>query len=175
MKNVLLYLMLAATLCLSACSDDNEILEPEYLEVSYASISGTWQLSEWNNAPLPEGCYCYLVIERKADEESGYRILHIYQNIDSGLSRHLTSDYWLEEDEAHPEESEDGLSAVIEGMYHHSAGFWNHTYTINCLLADRMTWTATDDTSDVSLYVRCDEVPADILAGTRCIPAQPEY
>ena len=68
MKNILVYLMLAATFLLSACDKDDKMLEPSYLPVTYANIAGTWQLAEWNGVEMSEGRYCYLVIKRKADE-----------------------------------------------------------------------------------------------------------
>lgn len=71
MKNILVYLMLAATFLLSACDKDEKMLEPSYLPVTYANIAGTWQLAEWNGVEMSEGRYCYLVIKRKADEETG--------------------------------------------------------------------------------------------------------
>ena len=117
MKNILVYLMLAATFLLSACDKDEKMLEPSYLPVTYANIAGTWQLAEWNGVEMSEGRYCYLVIKRKADEETGKRALEIYTNIDSDKSHLLTSTYELEEDE--------DLGSIISGIYDHAAGFWN--------------------------------------------------
>ena len=65
MKNILVYLMLAATFLLSACDKDEKMLEPSYLPVTYANIAGTWQLAEWNGVEMSEGRYCYLVINAK--------------------------------------------------------------------------------------------------------------
>lgn len=130
MKNILVYLMLAATFLLSACDKDEKMLEPSYLPVTYANIAGTWQLAEWNGVEMSEGRYCYLVIKRKADEETGKRALEIYTNIDSDKSHLLTSTYELEEDE--------DLGSIISGIYDHAAGFWNNSYLISELEADRM-------------------------------------
>ena len=54
MKNILVYLMLAATFLLSACDKDEKMLEPSYLPVTYANIAGTWQLAEWNGVEMSE-------------------------------------------------------------------------------------------------------------------------
>lgn len=168
MKKLFVYVMCVAAMLLSACSDDDEkMLEPEYLPVTYAQIEGIWSLAQWNGQPLDDGRYCYLVIGRRADEETGLRPLEIYQNLDSSKSRHLTSDYWLEQDEEDLDET--GLTALISGVYRYSAGFWNNTYRISALEADRMTWTVTDDVLDVSLYERCSSVPDDVLQGTRSL------
>lgn len=161
MNKLLTYCMLAAALLMAACNDDDTIVEPQYLPATYANVAGTWQLAEWNGEKLDEERYCYLVIHRRPDDETGERTLEIYANIDSDKSHHTTSIYELEEDE--------DLGTIISGMYDHSAGFWNNSYVISGLEANRMVWTVTDDDSDVSVYVRCESVPDDIVAGTRSV------
>ena len=56
----------------------------------------------------------------------------------------------------------DEESGVVSGRYDHTLGDWNHSYHVTELTAGRMVWTATDDPSDVSVYVRVDGIPADI-------------
>lgn len=165
MKNIFVYLMLAMTFLLSACNDDDKILEPEYLPVTYANLAGTWQLKEWHGEALGEGRYCYLIINRKANED-GNRTLEIYMNMDSDKSRHITSIYELEDDE---EMDENPCTAIISGMYDYSAGFWNNSYLVSEVDASRMVWTVMEDTEDTSVYMRCDGIPEDILAGTRTV------
>lgn len=153
-------LMLAVTLC--ACSDDDERVKPDAnLPVNYASIAGIWQLATWNGAEMNDECYLYMIIDRKADDQSGRRAFQTYQNIDSSKSRHLTSTYELTDDE--------DRGVIISGMYDHSAGFWNSEYFITDLSGDTMTWTVTDDDSDRSVYIRCEAIPEDILNGTRAL------
>ena len=48
-------------------------------------------------------------------------------------------------------------------MYDYENGDWNHRYIIRNLFSDRMTWIATDDAQNVSVYVRCEGVPQEIL------------
>ena len=74
MKNIVTYLMLVTAFLLSACSEEEMMSEPEYLPVNYANIAGTWKLSEWNGQEMGEERYCYLVIGRKADEDTGKRL-----------------------------------------------------------------------------------------------------
>lgn len=50
-----------------------------------------------------------------------------------------------------------------------ACGFWNNSYLISELEADRMVWTVLEDAEDVSVYVRCEKVPEDIMNGTRAI------
>lgn len=167
MRNKFIYLMLVMTVLLSACSsDDDPIEEPKvFLPVNYANIAGTWQLAEWNGEALEGGRYCYLVINRKANDD-GERTLTIYMNMDSNKSRCITSVYELEDDE---EMDENPYTAYISGMYDYSAGFWNNDYIISEVESDRMVWTVVGDADDRSVYVRCDDVPEDIIAGTRAI------
>lgn len=166
MKNIFTTLLLAATCLLSACNDDDAPAVKEYLPVTYANIAGTWKLSEWNGEATTDDRYCYLVIERKANEETGNRALTMYTNIDSDKSRTITSVYELEDN---IEMDEDPATAIIKGIYDHSAGFWNNDYLISEVDSDRMVWTVTEDADDISVYVRCEAVPEDIVAGTRAI------
>lgn len=144
---------------LSACNDDEPVPGPQDIPVNYANISGTWRLAEWNGEQMDDKRYLYMVIERRPDEETGLRKIELYQNIDSSKSRHLTGTYELEEDE--------DLGTIIRGIYDHSSGFWNNSYIINGLTDGQMVWTVEEDASDVSVYIRCQEIPEDILNGTR--------
>ena len=165
MNKIIFCTLFALTCLFSACSDDDEVLEPAYLPVTYANIAGTWQLKEWRGEELGEGRYCYLVINRKANEEDEHT-LEMYMNIDSDKSRHITSIYELEDDE---DMDEAPTTAYISGRYDYSAGFWNNDYLVSEVEPNRMVWTVVNETEDVSVYIRCDAVPEDILAGTRAI------
>ena len=56
-----------------------------------------------------------------------------------------------------------------QGALRLACGFWNNSYLISELEADRMVWTVLEDAEDVSVYVRCEKVPEDIMNGTRAI------
>lgn len=152
MKNFLkstLLLLFAAT-AFTGCEKDKSYEDPG-LEVSLYNISGTWKLASWNNgAELAEGSYVYL--------ELAYRdgnTFTIYQNLDSFGPRRITGSYNLYTDES--------LGSVIRGMYDYENGDWTSRYIIRDLYADRMTWIATDDAGNVSIYERCDGIPQEIL------------
>ena len=53
-----------------ACNkvDDSQGNGPEPLEVNTNNISGKWELVEWNGAPMAEGTYVYMDIERALDK-----------------------------------------------------------------------------------------------------------
>ena len=58
---------------------------------------------------------------------------------------------------------------IISGEYDYWMGEWNSSYIVTELRSDSMIWTVKDDSGDISVYIRCAEVPADIIAGTRVI------
>lgn len=151
MKNLLKFtLLLMFAVTFAGCEKDKSYEDPG-LEVSLYNISGTWQLETWNNgAALAEGSYVYLEISYR----DGNRFT-IYQNLDSFGPRRITGSYNLYTDES--------LGSVIRGMYDYENGDWTSRYVIRGLYTDRMTWIATDNAENVSLYRRCDAIPQEIL------------
>lgn len=146
-------LLVIALLCLgfAACSsDDDEPVEPS-LEVTPASLNGTWKLVEWNNGEqVPEGVYCYLVFNRRE------QTFEIYQKFDSMYGRHITGSFKITNDPY--------KGYVVSGSYDYNRGDWNQSYIVTRLLASgTMTWTADGNATDVCRYERCSEVPADII------------
>lgn len=147
MKKILKFGILAvlAVSALCSCTDENTAEEVVYLPVTANNISGTWQLAEQAGAPLAEGAYVYLDIVRRDTEFTVYEKVGTFAtDIDTGI-------YSIDEE-----------TGVISGRYDHSYTDWNHSYVISELTADRMVWTATDDATDVSVYVRVDSIPEDI-------------
>lgn len=151
MKNLLkISLLLLLAVGLTACDDDKSYDDPG-LEVSLYNLSGTWKLDSWNNGEaLAEGSYVYIELSYRDGNE-----FTIYQNLDSFGPRRITGTYNLSTD--------DSLGSIIRGMYDYENGDWNHRYIIRNLFSDRMTWIATDDAQNVSVYVRCAGVPQEIL------------
>ena len=41
------------------------------------------------------------------------------------------------------------------------------SYIVSGLTDTSMIWTAKEDMGEMKVYTRCNEVPADIIAGTR--------
>lgn len=155
-----LFKLLLASLVLFtavACESDEDTTGPKYLEVTYANIAGTWKLTSWNDVEQTENPYMYLVLDRKEHK------FDMYQNLDSGKSRHITGTYTLvmEDDRM-----------IIKGMYDHASGFWNHDYFISELGLEQMTWTITDNENDISVYTRCETIPEDVINGTRATIGQ---
>lgn len=145
-----LLILLTCLFCLSSCSK-NEELQEVALEVNSNNISGTWQLTEWNGAQLPEGSYCYLILERRDKK------FKLYQKIDSMYGRYITGTYELETDPY--------LGSIISGDYDYGAGDWNNSYIVtNLMPSGTMTWTVKGNSDDVTLFRKCSDVPADVIA-----------
>lgn len=142
-----LTLLAAAALCLGACDEDKTYEDPG-LEVTPHNISGAWQLAEWNGTTLAEGTYIYIEFTRKD------QLFTMYQNVDSFSARKRTGRYDITTDVE--------LGAIIMGAYDYGIGDWSHRYIVTDLHEDTMVWTAQDDPTIVSVYRRCDEIPAEI-------------
>ena len=89
MKNIFKLMALFAFLfCLTSCDDDEPVIPT--LEVTPANLNGTWELSEWNGAPLAEGTYCYITFNRKE------QTFEMYQKFDSMYARYITGNFSIE-------------------------------------------------------------------------------
>ena len=148
---MLLCTMLLATFV--ACNDDDDVKDA-ILEVNYKNLNGTWRLSEWNGKEMNEELYCYITFDRK---EHTYIM---YQNLNSMYSRKLTGSFLIEE-------KEDGF--ILSGTYDFGKGDWANKYIVTEMLDNSMKWIVKDNQEDISVYVRCEKVPDDILTRTRSL------
>lgn len=131
----------------------NKIEDPqgngsEPLEVNTNNISGKWELVEWNGAPMAEGTYVYMDIERG-------KTYTMYQNLDSfkKIPHVITGSYNLAAD---PE-----LGAIIRGSYDHDNGDWSHRYIIKDLYENEMFWVAKDDPAFTQKFCRVSTIPVE--------------
>ena len=135
------FLALMSVVMFAACSDDDGYQETT-LDVTPHNIAGSWRLESWSGEELAEGNYVYIDIVRND------RTYTLYQNIDSPQLRVITGRYFIETD---PE-----FGAIIRGNYDYGNGEWAHRYIVTDLTAERMVWTAKDNSEDVSVYVRAE-------------------
>ena len=131
----------------------NKIEDPqgngsEPLEVNTNNISGKWELVEWNGAPMAEGTYVYMDIERG-------KTYTMYQNLDSfkNIPHVITGSYNLAAD---PE-----LGAIIRGSYDHDNGDWSHRYIIKDLYENEMLWVAKDNPAFTQKFARIASIPVE--------------
>ena len=136
-----------------ACNKDNE--EPVVYEtVNYATINGTWMLTELNGKALEEGQYVYITFNRKE------HTFEMYDNMGSMYSHKSTGTFEITED--------DELGYVLTGEYDFSRDPWNE-YIVSEMTDETMKWTVKDNAEDVSVYTKCAEIPAEVLAGSRSL------
>ncbi|MGN1210138.1 MAG: hypothetical protein ACI4TM_00510 [Candidatus Cryptobacteroides sp.] len=161
MKNVL-YRLLLPQMALVALSCTKDVVAEQEIVVDYATVSGVWQMTQWCGEAVgsaqDDTRYFYMDINMSADE-SGKHCLVLYENLNSSKSHKLESVYRIVTD--------DSGNAVILGYYEYGAGAWEHEFVISELTVDSMTWTALDESGDVRVFIRCESVPEDIVAGTK--------
>lgn len=148
MKRFLKKMALMLVLVLASCTRDEETA-PQQLEVTPNNISGIWTLSEVNGEQLPDGLYCYIEFVRRD------RIYTMYQKFDSMYPRRLTGSYEITKDEY--------KGYILSGKYDYGTGNWNNSYIVTELYEGSMLLTADAQSGDVCKYVRCNEVPDEIV------------
>ena len=144
-----LLLAVAMITFVSSCVNDMSP-EVEYLDVTSNNIAGTWQLVQWQGAPLTDGTYLYVEFVRKGNKFT------IWQNFDSigQLPHVVTGEYNIDTDQER--------GAILLGKYDYSEGLWLHDYEVDDLTASSMKWTATDDPTFVQIFERVDKIPAEL-------------
>ncbi len=147
--------LLLAVLCFGACSNEIDDLTPKSLEVTPNNISGYWMLSEYNGMEIPQDVFFYVEYVRKD------RKFVMYQKFDSMYPRRITGVYSIEKDKYG--------KAILNGVYDYSMGDgeWNNRYYVTELLENSMILTADSKTADICKYVRCNEIPAEIIEAAR--------
>lgn len=139
---------LMLVLVLAACTREEETA-PKPLEVTPNNISGIWTLTEVNGEQLPDGLYCYIEFVRRD------RTYTMYQKFDSMYPRRLTGTYEITKDEY--------KGYILSGKYDYGTGNWNHSYIVTDLYEESMLLTADSQSGDICKYVRCNEVPFEIV------------
>ena len=131
-----------------ACSPDED-LTPQSLDVTPNNISGVWKLADVNGEVLPEGVYCYMEFVRRD------RTFTIYQKFDSMYPRRLTGSFEITKDEY--------KGYILSGKYDYGTGYWNNSYIVSSLFENFMVLTVDGENGEVCKYVRCNEIPAEIV------------
>ena len=120
---------------------------PPDLPITYANISGIWELKTWKGTSLPKDSWCYIEFSR------GDHTFVMHQNLDSMYDRVLTGTYTITRDEYE--------NYIIKGTYDWGKGAWANSYYVTDMVYDgsSMKWTSTNDDSDVIIYARIEEMP----------------
>lgn len=153
MKSILkIAAMFMLVFSFSACSEESEFV-PQSLDVTPNNIAGIWKLEEVAGKEIPEGTFCYIGYVRRD------RKFTIYQKFDSMYPRCITGTYSIEKD---PHKG-----YVLSGKYDFGMGDWNNSYIVKALYETTMTLVVDAENGETSKYVRCNEVPADIIDSIR--------
>lgn len=143
-----IYLLAVLSIGMTACDKDKDpVIEPQ-LEVNYRNVSGNWELTEWKGEVLPKELDCYLKLNRLDNT------FEIYDNLGSMYPVKTTGTYEISGDKY------DGY--ILTGVYDYTHEDWNE-YMITSLTQSVMTLVKKEDLSDISVYSRCDSIPAHIL------------
>ena len=148
MKRFLKTMALMLVLSFVACTN-NEELAPKSLDVTPNNVAGIWKLDELNGDTIPDGLYCYIQFVRKE------RKFKMYQKFDSMYPRCITGTFSITKD--------DHKGYILDGKYDYGTGNWNNAYIVKSLFAESMLLAADVENGDLCKYIRCNEIPAEIL------------
>lgn len=121
---------------------DNEQPLPQP-DVTYETIAGAWQLTEWRGEALSEQTFLYI----EFDDES--RRFEMWDNIGSMYTQHKSGTFSIAQN--------DQKEFVLTGTYDNGVGDWANVYTVRMMAqGEKMVWYAEDENS---VFSRISEIP----------------
>ena len=121
---------------------DNEQPLPQP-DVTYETIDGAWQLTEWRGEALSEQTFLYI----EFDDES--RRFEMWDNIGSMYTQHKSGTFSIAQN--------DQKEFVLTGTYDNGVGDWANVYTVRMMAqGEKMVWYAEDENS---IFSRISEIP----------------
>ena len=121
---------------------DNEQPLPQP-DVTYETIAGAWQLTEWRGEALSEQTFLYI----EFDYES--RRFEMWDNIGSMYTQHKSGTFSIAQN--------DQKEFVLTGTYDNGVGDWTNVYTVRMMAqGEKMVWYAEDENS---IFSRISEIP----------------
>lgn len=121
---------------------DNEQPLPQP-DVTYETIAGAWQLTEWRGEALSEQTLLYI----EFDDES--RRFEMWDNIGSMYTQHKSGTFSIAQN--------DQKEFVLTGTYDNGVGDWANVYTVRMMAqGEKMVWYAEDENS---IFSRISEIP----------------
>lgn len=140
--------IMASALLISGCDNtDNESNNKKELNkgVTYYTINGAWQLTEWNDAPLAADTHLYILLDRTNQH------FEMWDNFDSMYSTMRSGSFTLTTDEL-------GRS-VISGWYDYGVGDWTNDYIVELNAErDNMLWSSVSG-NETMQFVKIDKIP----------------
>ena len=121
---------------------DNEQPLPQP-DVTYETIAGAWQLTEWRGEALSEQTLLYI----EFDDES--RRFEMWDNIGSMYTQHKSGTFSIAQN--------DQKEFVLTGTYDNGVGDWANVYNVRMMAqGEKMVWYAEDENS---IFSRISEIP----------------
>ena len=121
---------------------DNEQPLPQP-DVTYETIAGAWQLTEWRGEALSEQTFLYI----EFDDES--RRFEMWDNIGSMYTQHKSGTFSIAQN--------DQKEFVLTGTYDNGVGDWANVYTVRMMAqGEKMVWYVEDENS---IFSRISEIP----------------
>lgn len=121
---------------------DNEQPLPQP-DVTYETIAGAWQLTEWRDEALSEQTFLYI----EFDDES--RRFEMWDNIGSMYTQYKSGTFSIAQN--------DQKEFVLTGTYDNGVGDWANVYTVRMMAqGEKMVWYAEDENS---IFSRISEIP----------------
>ena len=141
---ILLFLAVMSIIAISCEKPvvDNEQPLPQP-DVTYETIAGAWQLTEWRGEALSEQTFLYI----EFDDES--RRFEMWDNIGSMYTQHKSGTFSIAQN--------DQKEFVLTGTYDNGVGDWANVYTVRMMAqGEKMVWYAEDENS---IFSRISEIP----------------
>lgn len=112
--------------------------------VTYDTIEGCWQLTEWNGEELAEGTYLYakfVGVERRFE---------MWDNLGSMYVQHKSGSFTITTDKQG--------NATLSGVYDYGVGDWGNDYLAKMLgpAGEKMVWYAEEENI---VFSHIDEIP----------------
>ena len=122
---------------------DNEQPLPQP-DVTYETIAGAWQLTEWRGEALSEQTFLYI----EFDDES--RRFEMWDNLGSMYVQHKSGSFTITTDKQG--------DAKLSGVYDYGVGDWGNDYLVMMLglAGEKMVWYAEEENI---VFSHIDEIP----------------
>ena len=122
---------------------DNEQPLPQP-DVTYETIAGAWQLTEWRGEALSEQTFLYI----EFDDES--RRFEMWDNIGSMYTQHKSGAFSIQQDA--------NGNYTISGQYDNGVGDWANSYRVEMQRdGEDMLWSTDTESMLFSFYI--GEIP----------------
>ncbi len=159
MKKIFKFFVIALTGIVAIACDKEDKQEPteEQMVINYRNMRGVWSLTELNGQAVEGDAYFYITLLLEDDAQR----FESYTNYNSAFSSMSEGEYTLEQN--------DDMEMIISGVYYNQfQAPWSSDYVVSYFTAECMEWQDTNS-GEIRRYQRVDEVPSDIVAGTRTL------